>query len=133
VVSASLDERRRLLYSAQHSAADIINDAGLITSESRTRLAGVRADWEADKAAVAPFSNTAEGQAALALAGQKRLAEAGGVVQEAVYASTTLRVAFGWSPQIFPGRDRAHELPTSKPSTTTGNKTRRYPHIRLTR
>ena len=84
LLSTQLDDQRHTLYSAQQSAADIINEAGQISIEARTGINGVRADWERDKAAVGPFSNTPEGQAALAKAGQMRLNEADGVIRQAV-------------------------------------------------
>src|ERR1700761_6190111 len=82
-VSTHLTDQRTSLHLAQVRTTAIVNDAATITTDARPRLAGIQAEWERDKAAMAPFANTPNGQAVLAQAGQARLQEATGVVHDA--------------------------------------------------
>lgn len=82
-VSTQLADQRNRLHAARVRANAIINDAATITTDARTRLAGIQAEWERDKAAMGPYANTPNGQAMLAQAGQARLQEANGVIHDA--------------------------------------------------
>jgi hypothetical protein len=82
-VSAQLAGQRDQLHAAHVKTANLINNAATITTDARSQIAGIRSDWERDKAAVGPYSNTPAGQAALAAAGQARVQEATGVISDA--------------------------------------------------
>jgi hypothetical protein len=83
LVSTELTDRRGQLYAAGAKTANLINSAGAITTDARTQIASIQSQWERDKAAVGMFSDTPQGQAALAAAGQTRVQEATGVVTDA--------------------------------------------------
>jgi hypothetical protein len=63
--------------------ANLINNAAAITTAARSHIASIQSEWGRDKAAVGGFSNTPQGQAALAAAGQARVQEATGVITDA--------------------------------------------------
>jgi hypothetical protein len=83
LVSTQLTGRLNQLYAAGTKTANLINSAAAITTDARTQIASIQSQWERDKAAVGMFSNTSQGQAALAAAGQARVQEATGVVADA--------------------------------------------------
>ncbi len=78
--SRQLHNTRQSLYSAHQSAQTLVEQAGQTITGARTEMRGVHADWERDKAAIAPFAGRPEGLAALAAAGQLRLAEANHII-----------------------------------------------------
>lgn len=78
--SRQLHNTRQSLYTAYQGAQRLVEQAGQTITGARTEMAGVHADWERDKAAIAPFAGRPEGQAALAAAGQLRLAEAAHII-----------------------------------------------------
>jgi hypothetical protein len=83
LVSTQLTGRLNQLYAAGAKTANLINGAAAITTDARTQVASIQSQWESDKAAVGAFSNTPQGQAALAAAGQARVQEANGVITDA--------------------------------------------------
>jgi hypothetical protein len=103
LVSTQLTGQRMQLHAASVTAANLINNAATITADARTQISSIQSEWERDKAAVAPFSNTPEGQAALATAGRQRVTEAQSVVRGAASrfadASRQLQVVTADLPQ----------------------------------
>lgn len=78
--SRQLNDTRHGLYTAHHRAQVLIDHAGQVITKARLEMRGVQADWERDKAAIAPFASRPEGQAALAASGQLRLSEASHII-----------------------------------------------------
>ena len=73
--TATLDTHRGQLHTVNtHTHRLIIAAAEIPTSGHRT-LNAIQSGWESDKAALAPWANTAAGKAALLRAGQHRIAE----------------------------------------------------------
>jgi hypothetical protein len=117
LISAQLDDQRRALYSAHQAAAQTITQAGQISTESRRSMNSVLAEWENDKAAAGPMMNTPEGQAWLAAAGQTRLGEASGVIQQALMRFGEASQQLGAITAGLPNRGGA---PRSPATTTPG-------------
>lgn len=82
-VSVRLDHERDQQYLAHTAVTRLINGAQQTIFDARTRMAGVRADWERDKTAVGARRWTPEGQATLAQAGGLRVGEADAVIRDA--------------------------------------------------
>jgi hypothetical protein len=107
-VSTQLSAQRDQLHAAHVKTATLINNAATITTDARSQIAGIQSEWERDKAAVGPYSNTPAGQAALATAGQARVQEATGVITDAAnrfsQAAGSVRAAgYGIPLKLGPG------------------------------
>lgn len=111
-VSRQLDSDRQQLHSAQSAVARIVTDAASTTTEARIQLAGVRSEWEQDKAALRPIANQPEGQAALTQAGQTRLTEANAVIQDAAARMSTAAGQVQAATGTLPGNGQAEPLST---------------------
>lgn len=81
--SAQLDNHRGQLRTAHQAVGAAVTEANQISRAAHTGLRAVETAWASDKAALGPYANTPEGQAALLTAGQQRVQEATQVVDTA--------------------------------------------------
>lgn len=75
-VSTELDSQRDQIRTTHHQVAAVVAQANQLVHQADTGLTSVEQAWEQDKATLAPFADTPEGQAALLQAGQLRVNEA---------------------------------------------------------
>lgn len=66
--------RGQLTDAQAHAAAALVTGADIAHS-AHTGMSAIESAWQSDKAALAPFTNTPEGQAALNRAGIQRISE----------------------------------------------------------
>lgn len=111
--SSDLDGQRRRLYQQQVEAYPIISGAGQTLIHARKQMDAVIAAWQADKFSIGWLANTVQGQQALIAAGQQRLAEAAGVIREAMHefarAAEQLNAISDDFP-LTPGQERSAQL-----------------------
>jgi len=73
--TTTLDTHRGQLHTVNTHTHRIITAADDIPTLGHRTLNAIQSGWESDKAALAPWSNTAAGKSALLRAGQQRIAE----------------------------------------------------------
>lgn len=81
--TSRLDADRNQVRTVHQAVSSTLTAANQIGQHARTRLDAVEAAWQQDKAALARFADTPQGQAALLQAGQHRITDATQIVKHA--------------------------------------------------
>jgi hypothetical protein len=88
--SGELNDLRLRVHFDQAAAVSLIKHAGTVATHARTRMDGVQAGWQQDKARFDSIKDTPLGQLSLLHAGQQRLTDGRDVIRDAMneYTST---------------------------------------------